>query len=67
MGKMHVKNTMMLLESSLNLYLERRLLRDEMALSGIEKCAKGLLQYVEQQRKRTEDSEIDRGQYIERD
>ncbi len=65
MGKMHIKNTMMLLEASLNLYLERKLLNDEIALSGIEKCAKGLLQYVEQQRKRTENDEIDRGQYIE--
>ena len=43
---MHVKNTMMLLEASLNIYLERKVLRDEMALSGIEKCAKGLLQYI---------------------
>ncbi len=50
---MHVKNTLMLLDSAVNVYLQRKLLNNELALNTTEECAKRILAWVEQERQGT--------------
>lgn len=47
---MHIKNTLMLLDSAVNVYLQRKLLNNELALNTTEECAKSILAWVEQER-----------------
>lgn len=48
---MHIKNTLMLLDAAVNVYLQRKLLNNEISLGTMEQCAKDVLAYVEQERR----------------